>query len=135
LVGVRLLVRTMEPVLWRSLTSSKKSSPCWWVNSRKPKSSRISRSIRASLRSRCSQVWSAWPPASSASSRLVLAKVTLKPRRQGKPPQHVAEQQVERSQGHAPIIAARQPSTNSQLSTHDRISGTHRPGMLQVCGQ
>src|SRR6266508_2084761 len=62
-VGARLLVRIMEPVLWRSLTSSKKSSPAWGVNSRRPKSSRISRSTRTSRRILASQVPSAWPSA------------------------------------------------------------------------
>jgi hypothetical protein len=28
------------------------------------------------------------------------------PHQQGKPPQHLAEQQIEQSQGHAPIIVA-----------------------------
>jgi hypothetical protein len=47
-------------------------------------------------------------------------------RQQHKPPQHLAEQQVEQSKSHAPDH--RDPATpqaNSQFSPHDRLSGTH----------
>jgi hypothetical protein len=48
------------------------------------------------------------------------------PRQQGKPRHHLAEHQVDQSQDHAgdhrgPVSSP----TNSQLSTHDRVSGTH----------
>ena len=48
------------------------------------------------------------------------------PRQQHKPPQCLAEQQVQQSKGHAAIMWPMGCPTNSQLSTHDRLSGTHR---------
>src|SRR3954447_25061873 len=50
------------------------------------KSTRMSSSTVASLRSREAQLPSAWPPARCASARLVLRKVTDRPRRQARWP-------------------------------------------------
>jgi hypothetical protein len=47
------------------------------------------------------------------------------PCQQRKPPQHLAAQQVEQSQGHAPIIAADGFCDELAARTHDRFSGTH----------
>jgi hypothetical protein len=50
------------------------------------------------------------------------------PRQQGNPRHHLAEHQVDQSQDHAGDHRGPMSSpTNSQLSTHDRFSGTHRP--------
>jgi hypothetical protein len=55
------------------------------------------------------------------------------PRQQCEPPQHLADQQIEQSKGHAPIIAARWlPRRTCSSAPHDRFSGTHRlePGEM-----
>src|SRR6266511_3675981 len=57
------------------------------------------------------------------------------PRQQRKPPQHLAEQQIEQSKGHAPIIAARWPPrrTRSSAPTTEFLAPTGQPSDQYVC--
>ena len=56
-----------------------------------------------------------------------LASLAAEPRQEPKPPHHLAEHQVERSKGHAAIIAARWLLHELAAQRHDRLSGTHTP--------